>query len=45
MLGELAATRRHPKPVREMTVRETFQFWAPTNGTRRGRVSGTSDAD
>ena len=27
MLGELAATRRHPKPVREMTVRETFQLW------------------
>jgi 2-methylisocitrate lyase-like PEP mutase family enzyme len=26
-LGELAATRRHPKPVREMTVRETFQLW------------------
>ena len=27
MLGELAATRRHPAPVREMTVRETFQLW------------------
>ena len=27
MLGELAATRRHPKPVREMTVRDTFQLW------------------
>ena len=27
MLGELAATRRHPKPVREMSVRETFQLW------------------
>ncbi len=27
MLAELAATRRHPKPVREMTVRETFQLW------------------
>jgi 2-methylisocitrate lyase-like PEP mutase family enzyme len=27
MLNELAATRRHPKPVREMTVRETFQLW------------------
>ena len=27
MLSELAATRRHPKPVREMTVRETFQLW------------------
>ena len=27
MLGELAETRRHPKPVREMTVRETFQLW------------------
>ena len=24
MLAELAATRRHPAPVREMTVRETF---------------------
>src|SRR5690349_267068 len=27
MLGELATTRRHPAPVREMTVRETFQLW------------------
>jgi 2-methylisocitrate lyase-like PEP mutase family enzyme len=27
MLAELAATRRHPAPVREMTVRETFQLW------------------
>jgi 2-methylisocitrate lyase-like PEP mutase family enzyme len=27
MLSELAATRRHPAPVREMTVRETFQLW------------------
>src|ERR1051325_2387528 len=27
MLGELAATRRHPAPVREMTVLETFQLW------------------
>ena len=26
MLSELAATRRHPAPVREMTVRETFQL-------------------
>jgi 2-methylisocitrate lyase-like PEP mutase family enzyme len=27
MLAELAATRRHPAPVREMTVRETFALW------------------
>ena len=27
MLVGLAATRRHPAPVREMTVRETFQLW------------------
>ena len=27
MLSELASTRRHPAPVREMTVRETFQLW------------------
>jgi 2-methylisocitrate lyase-like PEP mutase family enzyme len=27
MLDELRATRRHPAPVREMTVRETFQLW------------------
>src|SRR5947209_4069613 len=27
MLSELATTRRHPAPVREMTVRETFQLW------------------
>ena len=27
MLAELAATRRHPAPVREITVRETFQLW------------------
>src|SRR5438067_13217974 len=27
MLDELKATRRHPAPVREMTVRETFQLW------------------
>jgi 2-methylisocitrate lyase-like PEP mutase family enzyme len=27
MLAELALTRRHPAPVREMTVRETFQLW------------------
>ena len=27
MLSELAATRRHLAPVREMTVRETFQLW------------------
>ena len=27
MLAELASTRRHPAPVREMTVRETFQLW------------------
>ena len=27
MLTELAATRRHPAPVREMTVRETFALW------------------
>jgi 2-methylisocitrate lyase-like PEP mutase family enzyme len=26
MLAELAATRRHPAPVREMTVREMFQI-------------------
>src|SRR6266853_1837752 len=26
MLAELAATRRHPAPVREMTVREIFQL-------------------
>jgi 2-methylisocitrate lyase-like PEP mutase family enzyme len=26
MLSELAATRRHPAPVREMTVREVFQL-------------------
>ncbi|HTV90305.1 MAG TPA: isocitrate lyase/PEP mutase family protein [Stellaceae bacterium] len=28
MLGELAATRRHPAPVREMTVRDMFQLSA-----------------
>src|SRR5689334_1658009 len=27
MLDELRATRRHPAPVREMSVRETFQLW------------------
>jgi 2-methylisocitrate lyase-like PEP mutase family enzyme len=27
MLAELRATHRHPGPVREMTVRETFQLW------------------
>jgi 2-methylisocitrate lyase-like PEP mutase family enzyme len=27
MLDELHATHRHPAPVREMTVRETFQLW------------------
>jgi 2-methylisocitrate lyase-like PEP mutase family enzyme len=27
MLSDLAATRRHPAPVRAMTVRETFQLW------------------
>jgi 2-methylisocitrate lyase-like PEP mutase family enzyme len=27
MLAALAATHRHPAPVREMTVRETFQLW------------------
>jgi 2-methylisocitrate lyase-like PEP mutase family enzyme len=27
MLGELRETHRHPAPVREMTVRETFQLW------------------
>jgi 2-methylisocitrate lyase-like PEP mutase family enzyme len=27
MLDELRATHRHPVPVREMTVRETFQLW------------------
>jgi 2-methylisocitrate lyase-like PEP mutase family enzyme len=27
MLDELKTTRRHPAPVREMTVRETFQLW------------------
>jgi 2-methylisocitrate lyase-like PEP mutase family enzyme len=27
LLTELASTRRHPAPVREMTVRETFQLW------------------
>src|SRR2546423_3952709 len=27
MLDELRATHRHPAPVREMTVRETFQLW------------------
>lgn len=27
MLAELATTRRHPAPVREMTVRETFALW------------------
>lgn len=26
MLADLAATRRHPAPVREMTVRETFEL-------------------
>ena len=26
-LDELRATNRHPAPVREMTVRETFQLW------------------
>jgi hypothetical protein len=26
MLAELAATRGHPAPVREMSVRETFQL-------------------
>src|ERR1700704_6215935 len=27
MLDELRATHRHPAPVREMSVRETFQLW------------------
>ena len=27
MLSELATTRRHPAPVREMTVREAFNLW------------------
>jgi 2-methylisocitrate lyase-like PEP mutase family enzyme len=27
MLDELKTTGRHPAPVREMTVRETFQLW------------------
>ncbi|HKS88634.1 MAG TPA: isocitrate lyase/PEP mutase family protein [Stellaceae bacterium] len=27
MLSELAATRRHPAPARERTLRETFQLW------------------
>jgi len=27
MLDELKTTRRHPAPVREMSVRETFQLW------------------
>jgi len=27
MLAELKSSRRHPAPVREMTVRETFQLW------------------
>ncbi len=27
MLNELKSTRRHPAPVREMTVRETFNLW------------------
>jgi 2-methylisocitrate lyase-like PEP mutase family enzyme len=27
MLDELHTTHRHPAPVREMTVRETFQLW------------------
>jgi 2-methylisocitrate lyase-like PEP mutase family enzyme len=27
MLDELKTSRRHPAPVREMTVRETFQLW------------------
>src|SRR5437868_420161 len=27
MLDELRTTHRHPAPVREMTVRETFQLW------------------
>jgi 2-methylisocitrate lyase-like PEP mutase family enzyme len=27
MLAELRMTHRHPAPVREMTVRETFQLW------------------
>jgi 2-methylisocitrate lyase-like PEP mutase family enzyme len=27
MLAELQTTHRHPAPVREMTVRETFQLW------------------
>src|SRR5437764_6623010 len=27
MLDELKTTHRHPAPVREMTVRETFQLW------------------
>src|SRR3954454_5172581 len=27
MLDELHATHRHPAPVREMSVRETFQLW------------------
>ena len=26
MLAELKATRRHPAPVKEMTVREIFQL-------------------
>src|SRR5437016_6975088 len=29
MLDELRTTHRHPAPVREMTVRETFQLWGP----------------
>src|SRR3989440_2562970 len=27
MLAELSTSHRHPAPVREMTVRETFQLW------------------
>ena len=27
MLAELKVTRHHPAPVKEMTVRETFQLW------------------
>ena len=41
MLAELAATRRQPAPVTEMTVREMFNSQAPTSGTHGARGSAT----
>ena len=45
MLAELAATRRHPAPVREMTVREVFQLsGADEWDALRTRFRGPADA-